>query len=221
MKILVDFDRTVYDTDLLIADSLKLVERKGINPKEWQDSWSKSYNGSGVEAEQHYSIWKHLEKYKQTGEIDSEDFLREYAELIGLGSKYIFPDAVDFLKDMKMVGELILITYGDEKFQSWKIEGAGVGHLYDKIKMVPKLKIVPKRKAGNISELISGDERAVFVDDWAEEIDEMKEYHPQVVSVHIRRPGTKHSAEDSKLADFEAQDLKEAGQIILDMTKDD
>lgn len=206
MKILVDFDRTIFQTKRLIEQVEKLLDKHGMDKALWRAVWPKAEHEYNHQP--NYTIWRHLELYEQQKKInDKAGFLKDYERLL-THEHLLFPGAIEFLKTAREAGQLILFTKGDREFQMLKVNKLGLAPFYDEIV------IVPSSKDRHISELLEDGRQTIFVEDKASEVDSVKQNHPEVTTIRVRHKGDFFSGEDSKLTDYEVENLKQAGEII-------
>lgn len=128
------------------------------------------------------------------------------ADLNGLLRRdYLFPDTLDFVSRFRPE-ELIIITEGDEWFQSEKIKNNGLENRVGEIRIVRGLKgdaIVPKKSVLQL-----------FLDDAPRHIDDVKRKHPSVFCIQMREPAPWEEQRESRLKDYHCRFLSEAAETI-------
>ena len=170
MTYFLDFDRTLFDTEAYYGflagrpecahfrDDLLLILGAPIT-------------SDGVDPLRE-RVWKQLDALISTGELSF---------LPGELSHFLYPDVVEFLRQMG--NEAMIITFGDKQRQKTKIESAlaGVVRL-----TVLYTELIYKADFLTInSHLVSG--KALFVDDYAFELEKMALNFPEVSLYQMRR----------------------------------
>ena len=145
MRIGIDFDRTLFDTD-----SFK-QHLESRFPK-FSDTYSESID-DGI-----YKPRIHAEKMG----VELEDI---YSEMRNC-RKFLF-ESIDKLEDLKDDStEIILVSRGDGEFQRLKIKGAKVDRFFDRIEIVSRsIDKLPKDKVVELD---------LLVDDRQEELDAVR-----------------------------------------------
>lgn len=114
MRIGVDFDRVLFDTD---SFNEYLKEETGLHHVE-----EDVYDEAGC-----YSPEKHAEACG----IAVEDVYEEMNDL----NRFLYSD-VDRLRELKPEHELVIVTRGEEKFQRQKVRNSGAQRLFDQLLIV-------------------------------------------------------------------------------------
>ncbi|MDD5559765.1 HAD family hydrolase [Candidatus Methylomirabilis sp.] len=130
--ILLDFDHTLFDTDRFFWVDLKSAfARFGIP----DDAWEKSYEAIWPSG---YSLEKHLEKLARLGTVADSSTAQAMLEALKSAfsdlQPYLFPDVLEFLDAARYRGfELILLSFGDPAWQSYKVQASGLTPYFTQI----------------------------------------------------------------------------------------
>ena len=130
--ILLDFDHTLFDTDRFFwVDLRSAFARLGVP----DDAWEKSYEAIWPSG---YSLVKHLDELGQTSAITGSEIRRTMLTTLETCfsdlSPYLFPDVPGFLKAACQRGfDLILLSFGDPHWQSYKVQSSGIAPLFRRI----------------------------------------------------------------------------------------
>lgn len=135
------------------------------------------------------------------------DALAEKAFDIKRFPRYVYPDAIPFLENRKAQGDtLVLVTRGNPEVQKTKAQYAEVLSYFSEAQFVAE---GPKSQAiGTYLEAhpIQKDEQAYFIDDTVFELQDVKNMHPFIVPIRMRRADAKNhhieSPELTEVADF-------------------
>jgi len=137
--ILLDFDHTLFDTDRFFWVDLKSAFARFGVP---EDTWEKSYEAAWPSG---YSLEKHLDELNRLGVISKPTTARmmlatlnsEFSDL----RPYLFPDVPGFLRAARHRGfDLILLSFGDPAWQSYKVQASGLASAFQKIVYTAKEK---------------------------------------------------------------------------------
>jgi phosphoglycolate phosphatase-like HAD superfamily hydrolase len=130
--ILLDFDHTLFDTDRFFwVDLRSAFARFGVP----DDAWERSYDAIWPSG---YSLTKHLDELARVGAISGADTKRtmldtlraEFSDL----RPYLFPDVPWFLTSASKRGfDLILLSFGDPSWQSYKVQASGVAPYFRRV----------------------------------------------------------------------------------------
>jgi FMN phosphatase YigB (HAD superfamily) len=204
MKIIVDFDDTIFNTYQLIQEFAEIFEEEQFSKEQFWDVYKECKNIIGGFDKRTiinlFSKIKSFNKENTSGEIDS---------IIEKSSDFVYPDFFDFIKGFNKK-DLILLSFGATDFQRVKIKNSGI------IPYFQEIIITGKDKADNLNNILikNKSEKTFFIDDKAEQIDNVKEKFSQVISMKMERPQGGHINTKSKLADHIVKDLNDAKDII-------
>jgi hypothetical protein len=122
-----DFDSTIYDTSALKKCSRQVFSSHGLE----FDSIYRRLSKKGLFS------FKKVRQLDLPEEVKKDIVTRCYAD-IAAGQKYLYPDAVEFIKSCHL--PIMLFTFGETDYQTAKIMGSGVDKYIDKIQITQKSK---------------------------------------------------------------------------------
>lgn len=142
MTIILDFDDVLFDTRKFKICLAEIFEKYKID-------FHKYYN-KAKEPQGAYSLKKHLLLVKKENKkIDIKKIEKDINKINF--NAFLFPDAIKFLKKFKN-HNLILLSWGEKKFQQTKIYGLGRNFvfLFDKVIIGPEEKAKVLRRILNL-----------------------------------------------------------------------
>lgn len=216
MKIILDFDDTIFNTHRLAKESVVIFEKFGFTEKEFWDAYQKCKKIKGdfdLDMVVDLVFNSNKSNYPNTEDclIDKNKIKKEMNFLFLKASEFIYPDLFDFVK--KFNGkDLILLSFGEINFQGMKIENSKITSFFSETIITQKNKVEDLKL---ICEKY-GDEKIFFIDDKAEQIDKIKESLPQIITMKMERPQGSHINTKSELTDYVVKNLDEAKEIILE-----
>jgi hypothetical protein len=170
MTYLLDFDRTLFDTDAYNRHLLTLPVCAAIRA-ELEAVLDTPYAELSSDDPARQAVWA-----KVSALIDHGALSFAPGEL----ARYVYPDVPEFLTSMG--SDAIVLTFGEPLRQRTKIESALAG--------IPELTIFYTGERTKAEFLRLHNEKygaAVFVDDWAKELEEMQAAFPDFTLYEIRR----------------------------------
>ncbi|HSR89351.1 MAG TPA: HAD family hydrolase [Candidatus Udaeobacter sp.] len=141
----VDWDNTVYDTEMFKNDILNIFSKYGASVEDIKKTFRQSL--CTISPDQYdYSFPEHISFLRELGYKLPESI---EAELNTLFVKdYIFPEAQSFLQFLKQVSEkVMLLSAGDYDFQLRKIKASKIYNNFDDVIIISGGK--PKYLVGN------------------------------------------------------------------------
>lgn len=208
MKIVLDFDDTIFNTHALMRGLVKIFTKKGFSEDQFWGAYKECKEKSGdldkvLLVDLLYKL-KIFDKNKVNAEID---------RIIERSYEFVYQDFFDFVLDFKKK-DLILLSFGTTDFQKIKIENSGI------LKYFCESIITSKNKADDIEEILKKHvESLIFMDDKASQIDEAKKRLPQIIAIKMEREKGGHILPKSELADYIVKNLSEAKKIINELNK--
>ncbi len=205
MKIVLDFDDTIFNTYGLLNDFLKVYKKAGFREEEFYSGYEKV-----KERFKDFDLKLIMDVLYDLRQFDKNKARERIACILEKTDSYVYSDFVDFTKNFKKIN-LTLLSYGTTKFQKEKIE---------KSKIVPLLNeiiITENDKADDFENITRkyGSEKIFFIDDRADQIDSVKKNFPQITTLKMERLQGRYTKAKSKLTDYIVKDFYEARDIIL------
>lgn len=190
MRIVLDFDYTLFDTEAMRRAFIDAVEPLGISEQQYRAAEQEA-KADGV-----YSLGEHMQTLEQY--TDSEKLNGVVREVMGRAPEFLYPDSVEFLEKNKEEHRTLL-TFGNPEWQQRKIEASGIADYLDEIITTDKGK----------ENVLNGweNEEVVFINDRGSEIDVMHEALPAALFIMVRRQGAPYRDEDCELCSFVTDDL--------------
>ncbi len=177
-----DFDHTLFDTDRFFWIDLKAAfARFGVS----DDAWEKSYETIWPSG---YSLAKHIQDLSRLGAIASASVAsamhatleRTFSDL----RPYLFPDVVEFLNAARhRAFDLILLSFGDPTWQSYKVQASGLTPYFTQIVYTPH----EKGKAEMLDTLAPAYTELHAIDNNPADLDTMKASTPRLQTYLIYR----------------------------------
>lgn len=175
MKIYVDFDRTLFDCEKFLRDMYALIRQYNID----EAVLKKCQNQCRKKGFNPYII---LDLIKENYRFD-EKLYQDIDNLIENTDKYLFSDAISFLKYLKTNKyEVILLTKGNHEYQKSKVSNAKIDNYYDEL-------IVTMKHKGNLN---LDYENGVFIDDNPIELLSILKRKPRKV-IYLKRDNAKYN----------------------------
>ncbi|MCK4919021.1 MAG: hypothetical protein KAS01_01410 [Candidatus Pacebacteria bacterium] len=203
MKIILDFDDTIFDTFQVMQEFRKIFNRLGFTDDEFWSAYQqckKDINDFNPDI--------FLDTIERARSYDKKKAKEGMQNLTERFSDFIFSDFFCFLNIAKKE-ELILLSYGLSDFQKNKIEKSGI------IPYFSEIIITSRDKAEDVEEIQNKyKEKLVFIEDKAESIDSVKKKLPEVTTMKIIRPQGGHIEKKSELTNYIIQDLFRLEDII-------
>ena len=165
----IDFDSTLYATDKLFLDILKLAEKYGISSEEIEKEKSKLKS---------FNIYKVLDNIGR--DIDN-NLYAEISELIKNGNNYLFEDSREFIRLLKSKKyQVNILTYGEYDFQMEKISNCDIINYIDDVIITDK----EKSDIGFIDY-----QNGIFLDDKIETLESLYKMNANVIRIRRRNTG--------------------------------
>lgn len=219
MKIVLDFDDTIFNTHQLVQDFLAIFRSLKFREEQFWNAYAECGKKIGGFDEKVLinllAELKPFDKDKVGMKIDS---------IISKSKDFVYPDFFDFVKNFNK-DDLILLSFGIADFQKIKIKNSGVTSNFKKVIITDKDKIVGLRSILKESKLNNDKkkdekEKIFFVEDKADQINRVKEELPQIITLEMKRLRGGYINTVSKLTDYVVKDFYEARDIILGYPKD-
>lgn len=173
---LVDFDRTIFDTDRFKIDLKNIFINSGVKEKDFQKAYKKTNP---------YSILTHLNNIGADA-TTQEIILDKINKFTKNLDKYVFNDAQEFLDfSAKNKIVILLVTYGNKNFQEFKAKKSHVFKYFSDIYYTPKHRV--KTKLFRKIEKEYKGKKLVIIDDMLENTLLITNDNPHLYSIRINR----------------------------------
>jgi len=207
MKIIFDFDHTLFSAKQFYFALKKAFFKLGVKEKLFQETFEKS-KGKGRDYKP-YRQFKLVIKLKP--KISLKKLKETFDKILKKAPKFLYPDTIWFLKRWRKKAKLILLSYGEEKFQRDKIKASKIEKYFQKrAKITQDIdKIKPFKK------LFQKKEKLIFIEDNPTALSEAKKIFPNVITIRINRGEGKYKREpDNPKIDFSIKNLRELDRIL-------
>lgn len=181
MRIILDFDHTLFDMQRMHQELISALDRIGIPEKMYKEAYS---------LETHWKVFTvqgFANRLASKSGIAQEIIEKTLWDVAKSSGHCLYPDVMEVCRELKSVGHtLILLSWGDEDWQGAKIEQSGVRSFFDEIVTITDLKADYLKGRGN-------GRPVVLVDDKPAELKSVQEARPDIQLVRMRRPNAKYS----------------------------
>jgi len=178
MTVFADFDRTIFDHDRFVRETLLADPQIGIYVNRAQAASSGSF--------ERIRAWRELGDAYLDGSVTLPD--RDL-------SAYVFDDAAQFIK--RHGADFIIVTFGHAAFQRYKVE-----HALWTLSWRETVYVETGDKGIHIAARIAEGEPAVFVDDAPEQLASVREHCPWVSLYEMRRDGREGNGAHEAVCNF-------------------
>lgn len=209
MKIFLDFDDCLFDTQAFYVELQNIFEGFGVS----EELFKKSYQEIRAEFPPGgwcYSFDAHINRLQQNVSFDEESLRQKLAVFSTDTKKFLFPDVEDFLILLRENAfRIFILSFGDTEHQMAKISGTGISQF------IERNIITDKDKGEALRSEIDDDEKDTwFFDDRMKYIESVKRAFPKIKTVLVRRKEGRWHDEPNDFCDYVVSDLKEACGIL-------
>lgn len=204
MKIILDFDDTIFNTHKLMHDVSAIFERVGFRKKDFFEAYRKCKEKAGD-----FNPEIIIDLLNEVKLFDKTEAKKKIDSILNNSKDFVYPDFFSFAGSFNKK-DLILLSFGEVNFQKIKIKNSGVNSFFNKVIIIQKNKT---KELKPICEKYP-EEKMFFIDDKGEQIDEIKKVFPQLIAVRMKRLQGRHIKTESKLANYVVKDLNEVKNII-------
>ena len=193
MKLYIDFDGTLFDTDRQLTNIIKVCNDYGITEERFREVCKEALGEKNL-----FDIEKVINclvsKYNISDEIHN-DIDKVFYE------SYVYSDVIESLKDLiKRKHELYIFTYGDLKYQKRKIAASKLESYFKKVIITQDDK----------SKIILDKINSVFIDNNPNVVDKLYEAGYKVI--RIKRDTDKYSKINTNIS--EVRECKDFEQVV-------
>ncbi len=205
MKIILDFDDTIFNTYGLLSNFLEVYKKAGFKEEEFYIGYQKV-----KERFKDFDLKLIVDMLYDLKQFDKNKVEKEIDCILEKTDLHVYSDFVDFTKNFKRTN-LILLSYGTTKFQKEKIERSKI------VPLLNEIIITKNDKADDFKNITRkyGSEKIFFIDDRADQIDSVKKNFSQVITLKMERLQGRYTKTKSELTDYIVKDFYEAKNVIL------
>lgn len=197
MKIYIDFDGTLFDTDKYTKDFINILSEYGINNDIYEEAKMNIFNDRKL-FNVNVIVDYFIDKYNIYIELkDRVDNL--------LNNSYVYPEIVDCIQKLINNGyEPHLLTYGDYNFQKMKIKKSNIAQYFKEIIITEKDK----------SKLDIDYENSIFIDNNPVEVEKFYNSMAKTI-IRIRRESDRYSKKDCNIPSIiECEDFNQVIHVL-------
>jgi len=206
MKIIFDFDHTLFSAKQFYFALKKAFFKLGVKEKLFQETFEESKGvGRDYKPEKQFKLI-----HKTRPEIKIGKLKESFEKILKTAPKFLYNDVLGFLKKWSKEADFILLSYGEEKFQKLKIENSGIKKYFKRVIITRDID-----KSKPFKKLFSENKKIIFVEDNPQALSKTKTSFPQIITVRINRGEGKYYQEsDNPQIDFSIKNLKELEKIL-------
>lgn len=178
MRIILDFDYTLFDTFRFKEAIKDAFKKNGVSYDLFEQTREESKNGQ--------RDWKpkiQFEILKARGVKNIPAIQKDFEREVASAEDFLYEDTMPFLQKAKHIYSFFLVTYGEDEFQNAKVDACPVFKEYfDKIVITQNI-----YKDKEVRELADG-KPAIFVEDNPIALAATKKIAPNIETVRMKRP---------------------------------
>jgi FMN phosphatase YigB (HAD superfamily) len=204
MKIYLDFDDTIFDTEGFKNELVRIFGAAGFSEKDFNDNYEKSKEkAGGLDLDGLFNL------FVEQGDFDVRKTRRTMDNIFANADVFVYDDFFDFAREFPKE-DLAILSYGATLSQREKIENS---------KVVPYFReiiITNKGKEESFPDILRAypHEDIFFVEDKADQIDRVKAVAPFITAMKMERLQGRHRDTRSSSADYVVHDFREVADII-------
>lgn len=204
MKLVFDFDHTLFDMMAMHAAIEESITALGVPLAAYRDSYTQVTNWKAFTVA---SLAHHLSRKTKAKEGDIIAALEGVVEDSG---DWLYPDVVDGLKELQAAGhELYLLSWGDMEWQMKKIKRCDIMPFFKEVLSIAQV------KADYLKAWSGGGSSAVaLIDDKPAELKAIEAGGQKTRLIRMRRTGAKYSDQDTPQGMAEAKDMSDVLAIV-------
>jgi len=203
MKLFIDFDGVLFDSQKFRSDLISQIEKSGFSKQEVGDS----YNAECLDG--NYLPADHLARLEKIRQFNVRLSQARIESLLTSAKKYLFPDIESSLKVISKLPnyQVEMISLGHPKFQPRKIKKTSVSKYFQKLHFTP----IPKAKY--LKKIVKQKEKFMIVDDRGDALEEIVKEFPRAIAIEMRREKNIHDPAE-RLSHFSGPKITSLKQLI-------
>jgi FMN phosphatase YigB (HAD superfamily) len=209
MKIVLDFDDTIFNTRELIQCFFWVFKQVGFSSEEF-------FNGFEMvrKKRRDFDLPTFVDLLNEKKPFDKKSVKSQLDAIVDKSDILVYPDFLEFVRKFDK-DSLMILSFGTTPFQKTKIERSNILPFFGEVI------ITDKNKDEDIGLILKkyNHEKIFFVEDKATQIDMVKRKFPEVVVMKMERPEGRFNDIKSEFADFIVRDFNDVEKIIRDFEK--
>ncbi|MCK4592522.1 hypothetical protein KAT63_03755 [Candidatus Parcubacteria bacterium] len=207
MKIILDFDDTIFNTHRLMREFLEIVKKFGFTEKEFFKAYQKCKEKVGD-----FNPKTIIELLNEIRPFDKTKAEKKVSLMLDDLKDFIYSDFFDFAKSFNKE-DLILLSFGTTGTQKIKINNSKIAEFFKDIIITSRDKTDKTEDVRPIFEKYKK-EKIFFIDDKTIQVDNIKNNFPEIITMEMKRPQGSGITTESRLADHIIKDLYDARNIV-------
>lgn len=203
MKLFIDFDGVLFDSEKFRNDLLSQIEKSGFSKQEVNDAYIAECLDSN------YLPANHLLRLEKIHKFNMRLAETRIESLVKNAKKYLFSDTVESLKTISKSPnyQLEMISLGHRKFQPNKIKKTGIN------KYFKKLNFPTAPKVEYLQGVVKAGEKFIIVDDRGDALEEISKKFPKAIAIEMRRKKEVHDPAEHS-SNFRGSKITNLEQLI-------
>jgi phosphoglycolate phosphatase-like HAD superfamily hydrolase len=208
MKLIFDFDHTLFDMSAMHEDIVKELEKQGVP----RDKYFEQY--LGVTRWKMFSVPSMAQRLLQVHRIDPKIVENIYHDTADQAELYVYDDVPATCQDLRDRGHsLYLLSWGDENWQNRKIDKSGLKPHFVETFTVPQV------KADYLGGWCDDKCNVVLIDDKPAELKAIQQQYPEFHLIRVRRANGKSSDQETPTGVFEAKTMADVARCVGDLAE--
>lgn len=204
MKIIFDFDHTLFDMMAMHAAIEQAMTELGIPLTVYQDAYTRVTNWKA------FTVTALAHQLARTAKVKETDVVEALDRVVKDSAKWLYPDVVDGLLKLSESGnELFLLTWGDMEWQMKKIKHCGIMPLFREVISITQIK-ADYLKAWQKD----GGGKVMLIDDKPAELKMIEATGQDMVLVRMKRAGAKYSDQETPQGMAEAETMDDVMRLV-------
>ncbi|OGZ44185.1 MAG: hypothetical protein A3J55_04245 [Candidatus Ryanbacteria bacterium RIFCSPHIGHO2_02_FULL_45_17b] len=198
MKIIFDFDNTLFHEEPFVEGMRQDFGACGVPGDVFTEAAVQAYEGE---------VWRQFQHMNIVADrcgLSINKLNNALEAIIASAHIFLYHDVYPFLQSVHLDHSLSILSFGDDKFQRMKIEGAGISRFFQYIIVTQNI------RKDTDANLLSNGEPALFVEDNPHALEAVKIHVPHITTVRMRRGHGKYADTSSgRGIDYEITNLNQ------------
>ncbi len=204
MKIIFDFDHTLYDMMAMHQAIEEAMAGLGISQETYYDAYTRVTNWKA------FTVAALAQQLSRQAKVREQDVVDALEQVVKRSAEWLYPDVIDGLLKLSEAGhELYLLTWGDMEWQMKKIRQCDIMSLFREVISITQIK-ADYLKAWRQD----GSERVMLIDDKPAELKMIEATGQDMELVRMRRPGAKYSDQETPQGMAEATNMDDILRFV-------